>query len=131
MSQHWGSIQSSIFALEKYKANFLRLVDTEQLQSNELEQLIETLNGIINAKKVEHFRANYLFKHYPEIPETLEIIVQKWSLFRSTLARIFYSGIYDSERVAGTIKLLSDICNLEQQMLDKFWREQIELENNS
>ncbi|KNY24968.1 beta-ketoacyl synthase N-terminal-like domain-containing protein [Pseudobacteroides cellulosolvens] len=96
----------------------LTVADREILAKYSIEDCIQGINNIINAKLVERFRAERLISDNSGILEILDKIINYWNSVRSVLAKVLYSNTYkddDFDYICDQLELiLRDELNLQK-----------------
>lgn len=76
------------------------MVNKESIEEYCIDDWIQGINNIINAKQVERFRVVQLISENTGILEISDKIISCWNSIRSVLAKVLYSNVYGKQDFA-------------------------------
>lgn len=91
--------QDSLRNIERFKDDLIHMISTDVLLSHNAEIFFDSINTIINNKKIEKFVFTRVFKALPEILSCLDKIIDSWSAIRGLLAKYTYTKVYNQKRM--------------------------------
>jgi hypothetical protein len=80
------------------------------------EELLNNLNEIINAKRVEKYKIENLFALESETLGIINEIIDRWTFMRGVIAKYVYSNIYKKEALLTCVEKLQNISKLEEEL---------------
>ena len=85
----------------------------------DIENILESLNKIINGKYVEQYKISKIFAEEKELQEVLASQIDIYSDIRATIARYYYTKKYDVTKFEKCIVDLNNIYELEVRYYEK------------
>ncbi|MDT2237009.1 hypothetical protein P7H17_02265 [Paenibacillus larvae] len=78
-------------------------------------EYLESLNDVINGKRVERFKVRSLFGDEWKGDQLISDIIKNWEMVRTVVAKYHFSSIYNQQAVAEAISRLKVIEQLETE----------------
>lgn len=100
--------------LESYQI----LVLSEANLHNVIDKLVEALNDIINAKKIELYRSERIYSRESRIYELNNLILKQFQKIRGIMVKYQYAGYYHQNDMERTCVYLKDIYCMECECVD-------------
>ncbi|NDI34213.1 beta-ketoacyl synthase N-terminal-like domain-containing protein [Chengkuizengella sediminis] len=111
-------IYESLEIINLFRHSFKQKTSSEAELKQNLDELIEFLNEVINAKQVEKYRFTKLFHKGSEVINRLEQMIKKWDFIRKGVVRFMYLPVYKSESFAFCYEKLTEIVTDEKQLYE-------------
>jgi len=128
-ANHVYNCQNSIIeGLEKlnlFRTDFESIALSENDLYKNADMLIKGFNDIVNAKKVEFYKASKIYKGEQGIVNLVQSILEHWIYIRSIVVKYLYSKVYNQAQLETCIDKLNLIYDLEHK-----YHQRIILHNN-
>ncbi|WP_160643692.1 beta-ketoacyl synthase N-terminal-like domain-containing protein [Chengkuizengella marina] len=111
-------IYESLEVINLFSHSFKHKTSSEAHLRRNLDELIEFLNDILNAKQVEKYRFTKLFHEGSEVIYRLEQIIRKWDFIRKGVVRFMYLPVYKSESFTLCYEKLTELATDEKQLFE-------------
>ena len=105
--------------LKMFAASTKGYAENEKIIMENLNNYVQMLNNIINAKYVEKYRLTHLLSDCQDVINILDKVIEAWSYFRAVIARFIYSNSYNAKRFGASCERLDLIYRLEEEYMDK------------
>lgn len=100
--------------------DYEKIVFEEPKRKETYEKFLEVFSRIINTKRVEQQRIDYLFGKNSEHSKIIEEIVNLWERVRTYIGRYIFSGKYSNKDMTKSIDLLKEIIFEEENFFNAF-----------
>lgn len=114
-----NDILEGLKQLKVFKGDFERIVFSEIDLMQMGETFIEGFNKIINAKKVELYKASHIYNRHSRLIELQKDILDNWINIRGLIAKNVYSKEYKRTDMEKCVERLNFICDTEYEYLHK------------
>lgn len=97
-------------------AEWVRLaVSTEESFNQKVDDMVDMLNGIINAKQVERYRLSAVFGEEDELTTAFQQVISGWETVRKSVARYLYMRKYEAAMAEAIADRLQEIAGDEMK----------------
>lgn len=115
------SIYISLENLKLFTEDFKQIVFDELLLKNNVEDLLNALNGIINNKNLERYSILKIFGSKLNSINLCESIINNWGFIRGIIGKYKISSQYNLKSFEKSIEKLIDIYDLECRWYDNLF----------
>jgi acyl transferase domain-containing protein len=120
MVQNKDFVLEGLKRLDKYAKVYPELILNERQFEKNSETIFNSINHIINAKKIEEFRWLRIFNDKgDDILSLIKEIITKWSHIRVKIGKCNYTSTYRKEKLETTIEELNRLIELEKELYKK------------
>lgn len=113
-----NAIVKGLNELENFCLDYRKLYQNEADLKKHLSQIINGINGIINAKQVQRYTYINIFEPASEMIMILDQILNNWKDLRIALARFMYSSVYSLEEMTASFAKVEAIIKLEKELIE-------------
>ncbi|SCY95858.1 phosphopantetheine-binding protein, partial [Alkaliphilus peptidifermentans] len=106
-------IYSGLDGIKEFREYFLSICNSEATLFTNIDETIEKINSVINAKKVEEYRNRILFDDLKGPLRLMETILEQWTLIRMILLKSNYHKNYDKTQLDLCSRQFNQIYSLE------------------
>lgn len=103
----------SLECLEQFGKEFKHIATNESVLNKNIDEILEGINNIINAKQVEKYKITWLFNREVECINLIEDIIENWMFIRRVVAKYKYSSLYKNRAFTASIDRLAQIIKFE------------------
>lgn len=112
-------LHDSMDNLTRFSNEFAQVIVNENSLCEEAEQLMKTLNNIINSKKVEKFRCERMFESEHNLISLIEEMIEEWGELRGIVGKFLYSSKYNQKACERSLDTLKNVVMIEKNFLDR------------
>ncbi|WDV45041.1 beta-ketoacyl synthase N-terminal-like domain-containing protein [Clostridiaceae bacterium M8S5] len=105
--------------LGNFAKDFKIIMQDEKKLSENVQELVASMNNIINAKEVVKYKAERLLQS-EELTRLTNDVVLMWSKIRKNIAKFMYTNKYKINAVNESIELIDEIIKLEYRFIERF-----------
>ncbi|MEV2395949.1 amino acid adenylation domain-containing protein [Paenibacillus larvae] len=113
--QNKGSVEKSLEQLMLFIDDFEAIALHPEALERKAPEYLESLNDVINGKRVERFKVRSLFGDEWKGDQLISDIIKNWEMVRTVVAKYHFSSIYNQQAVAEAISRLKVIEQLETE----------------
>jgi len=114
MSKYKIILEEGLHSLINFVLSYEKLLSDPEKLKFKVDDYIDSFNHIINSKKFEKYRIQYLFGTESELWVSIDAIVELWNKVRLYLGRYFYSGIYRKDDLVKSLFELNKLIHEEK-----------------
>lgn len=118
-----NQLAEQIGALEDFQSYFTDKAKKQSIKLEELEQIVEGLNHVINAKTVQMYTYKNVIPDNISYSESMNAILYKWKITRGILAKCIFLGECTREEIQKAMNYINDIVEEEKIFLNKIRKE--------
>ncbi len=107
--------------LEDFGKQFEDIALNEESLRKNVDQILNVMNVVINAKRAEIYKLEKLYTDYSEVEEILKSILSCWDLIRVNLLRFMHTSKYKESKIIECIDSLKQIHRLETMYTNKLY----------
>lgn len=105
--------------LKEFVKYFENIISSKELLNLESNNLLNIMNTIINAKRIEEYRVKHLFSNNNYIKELITSILNKWIEFRCFILKYIITQKYESKTIEYLRASIIEISDLEINFVKK------------
>lgn len=99
--------------LKKFNENLTKVIQDESLLNQVLDQLINSLNTIINVKQVETYKIADILEEESCLIKMQQQCLEHWKAIRVIVAKYKFTKIYNTKKIMSITNKLEEIYNVE------------------
>ncbi|WP_124066374.1 beta-ketoacyl synthase N-terminal-like domain-containing protein [Clostridium sp. E02] len=120
MIHNKSMVNNGLKKLEQFAKDYPGFISDEIQYKKSADILFDSINHIINAKKIEEFRWLRLFgDKQDDLVSLIKDIIISWNKIRVKIGKCNYTSIYRKDTLATTIKEMKRIVTLENDFFNK------------
>lgn len=104
--------------LLEFKQDLEEVYNHQESLDAYIENLVEGLNKITNAKKVEEYKLKNLFGDRNDILEHIGTIIENWTSLRAILAKYMYSKVFIKAQIAEKLTNIGAVHEQEHKIIE-------------
>ena len=101
-----------------FKDNFGEITSSEAELMKCIENLLYTINYIVNVKRVERYRIQKLISEETELINIIDSVIEKWNGIRTVTGMYLYSNIYKPKKFLMAQENIQKIYECERQFYE-------------
>jgi amino acid adenylation domain-containing protein len=121
MAENKELIWNGLEKLKTFIGYYESYVSSEESLKERADILVESMNNLINAKRVEAYRIIKLFDGRDDLAGMAAEIIDNWDYIRARIGKFIYAPLYEKEVFDMTIKKMEQILEIENQFNEKLF----------
>ncbi len=117
LMQNKDRILNGLELLHHFIEDYQRYVLSKEQLNEKIEDLVDSLNDIINAKKIVQYRSEKLYSSQSMIYELISKILKNYQKIRGILIKYEYTKVYHKKYMEDSVLILKDIYTMECEYL--------------
>ena len=113
--QNRAAVEKSLEQLMLFINDFEAIALHPEALARKAPEYLDSLNDVINGKRVERFKARRLFGEGWKGEQIISDIIKNWEVVRTVVAKYHFSSIYNQQAVTETIRRLKIVEQLEAE----------------
>lgn len=113
-------VMEGLKSLVVISSNIIRALRYTGFLSEHIDEILQLINEIINAKKIDKYRLNYFFTD-DKILDTIDTIVSDWLYIRLSILNFKYSGNCIHDKFNASISKLEDMYCREKELNERVY----------